>query len=180
MCAHYASYEWVISMNSKATFEGYAIYKRINNIHFDRLIKRIRSRFKAHLINSKHTVAVIKKNVLNGVKGLYGFASDQSPQLRPSNYWGKFMGHEVPVHTGAEMLSKRFDMIVLFLKVQKVKRGYYEAELEILSENPNEIPNFEITETFSRKVEQQIFEKPEYYLWTHNRWKHMGKNKNKQ
>lgn len=180
MCSHYASYEWVISINSKINFEGYAIYKRINNKYFDGLVKKIRSRFKAHLISSKQTIAVIEKNHINKIKGLYGFASDQSPQVKKSIYWSTFMGIEVPVHTGAEMLSKRFDMNMVYLKVKKVKRGYYEAELELLSDDVKSVPNYEITEIFLRKVEQQILEAPEFYLWTHNRWKHRGKNKLKR
>jgi len=177
MCGHYASYEWSISMNSQITFDGFAIYKRINNKHFDNLIRKIRSRFKAHLISSKETISVVEHNYKNGIKGLYGFASDQSPQLKKHVYWSQFMGIEVPVHTGAEMLSKRFDMNVLFMKTRKVKRGFYETELELLTDNAKSIPNYQITETFLRKVEQQILEAPEFYLWTHKRWKHKGKNK---
>ena len=82
------------------------------------------------------------------------------------------MGIEVPVHTGAEMLSKKYDMNVIFLKTKKIKRGYYEATMEVLSENASEVPNYEITDQFLQLVEQQIYEAPEYYLWTHKRWKH--------
>jgi Kdo2-lipid IVA lauroyltransferase/acyltransferase len=175
VCAHYASYEWVISINKKINFEGFAIYKRINNKYFDRLIHKIRSKFKANLITSKDTKSVIEYNYKHGIKGLYGFASDQTPKPHPNIYWSKFMGIEVPVHTGAETLSKRFDMNIMYLKTKKVKRGYYEAELELLSDNVAAVPDFQITELFLRKVEQQILEAPEYYLWTHKRWKHMKK-----
>jgi KDO2-lipid IV(A) lauroyltransferase len=63
-------------------------------------------------------------------------------------------------------------MNVIFLKVRKVKRGYYEASFEVISEDVKSVPDYEITETFLKLVEQQIREAPEYYLWTHNRWKH--------
>jgi len=82
------------------------------------------------------------------------------------------MGIEVPIHTGGEMLAKKYDMNVIFLRTRKLGRGFYEAELEILSENAKEEPNYEITDRFLKLVEQQIYEKPEYYLWTHKRWKH--------
>ncbi len=82
------------------------------------------------------------------------------------------MGPIVPVHTGAEMLAKRFDMNVIFLRVKKVKRGYYEASFEILSEDAKSVPNYEITDKFLKLVEEQIHEAPEFYLWTHKRWKH--------
>lgn len=175
MCGHYASYEWSISINSRITFEGFAIYKRINNKYFDDLVKKIRSRFKAYLITTKETVPTIEANNEKGVKGLYGFASDQSPQVKSKTYWSKFMGIEVPVYTGAEMLAKKFDMNIMFMKIKKVKRGFYEMEFELLTDDAKSIPDYQITETFLRKVEQQILEAPEFYLWTHKRWKHRNR-----
>ena len=175
MIAHYACYEWTISMNSKIKYEGYAIYKKINNKYFDKLVRDIRSRFKAKLINTKDTIPTMEKNAKNNHLGLFGFASDQSPQVSKTFHWQKFMGIETPVHTGAEMLAKRFDMNVLFLRVKKVKRGYYEATFEHLFDNPKEVPDYQITDEFLRRVEKQIYEAPEFYLWTHNRWKHKKK-----
>jgi KDO2-lipid IV(A) lauroyltransferase len=175
MCAHYASYEWVISMNGRINYEGYAIYKKINNPYFDRLVKKIRSRFKAYLITTRETRAIIESNERKGNHAIYGFASDQSPQVKSKTYWSKFMGIEVPVYVGAELISKSHDMNVVFLKVEKVKRGYYEATIELLSDDVKSVPDYQITETFLRKVEQQILEAPEFYLWTHKRWKHRNK-----
>jgi KDO2-lipid IV(A) lauroyltransferase len=172
MCAHYASYEWVISINNKINFKGYAIYKRINNKYFDKLVRDIRSKFKANLITTKETIPTIRENFKNNVLGIYGFASDQSPRISSAFHWNTFMGIEVPVHTGAEMLAKKYDMNVVFLKVEKVKRGYYQAQFQTLSENTSEVLNYEITDQFLKLVEQQIHEAPEYYLWTHKRWKH--------
>ena len=82
------------------------------------------------------------------------------------------MGIEVPVHTGAEMLAKKYNMNVIFIKIKKIKRGYYEASIEVLSENVTQVPSYEISDRFMHLVEQQIHEAPEYYLWTHKRWKH--------
>lgn len=172
MLAHYASYEWVISMNAYVTYNGFAIYKKITNPYFDKLVRNIRSRFEATLITTKETIPLIIKNKMSNELSIYGFASDQSPKVESAYHWRKFMGVEVPVHTGAEMLSKKYDMNIIFLKVKKVNRGYYEASFEILSENVNEVPNYEITDKFLKLVEQQIYEAPEYYLWTHKRWKH--------
>ncbi|PWA04239.1 lysophospholipid acyltransferase family protein [Flavobacterium psychrotolerans] len=172
MCAHYASYEWAVSLNRHINYKGYGIYKKINNIYFDKLVHHIRSKFKAFLITTKNTIPVIAGNYRNKTLSLYGFASDQSPKITSVFHWHTFMGIEVPVHTGAEMLSKKYDMNVIFLRTKKVKRGYYEASFEVLSENPKSVPNYEITNQFLKLVEQQIYEAPEYYLWTHKRWKH--------
>lgn len=177
LCAHYASYEWVISMNYHITFKGYGIYKRISNKYFDKLVHDIRSKFKATLITTKDTISTIEQNQKDGILGIYGFASDQSPKSSIKSHWSTFMGIETPIHVGAEIISKRLDMNVVFLKTKKVKRGYYEATLEVMSEDAKSIPNFEISDAFIRKVEEQIYEAPEYYLWTHKRWKHKKENR---
>lgn len=172
MCAHYASYEWVLSMNNHITFKGYGIYKKIANPYFDKLVKNIRAKFKAYLITTKETKTTIEQNAKNGVLGIFGFASDQTPRRSDTMHWDSFLGIETPIHTGAEMLAKRYDMNVIFLKVKKVKRGYYEASFEVLSDDVKSIPDYKLSENFMRKVEQQIYEAPEFYLWTHKRWKH--------
>lgn len=172
VCAHYASYEWVISMNKKCNHEGIAIYKKIANKHFDDLVKKIRSKFKARLITTKEVNNVIEENYKNNHLAVYGFASDQTPKVNPNTYWRNFMGIEVPVHTGAELLAKRYDMNVIFLKVKKIKRGYYLGEFEVLTENAKSIPNYQIMDAFVERVEKQILEEPAYYMWTHKRFKH--------
>ena len=176
LCAHYASYEWAVSMNYHITFEGYGIYKKISNKYFDKLIKDIRSKFKATLLNTRETIPTIERNYKTNHLSVYGLASDQSPQASKAYHWAPFMGIETPVHTGAEMLAKRYDMNVIFLKNKKVKRGYYEATFEFMGDNPKEVPNYEISEDFLRRVEKQILEAPEFYLWTHKRWKHKKKS----
>ena len=173
LCAHYASYEWAVSMNYHIHFMGYGVYKKLANPYFDKLVRKIRSKFKSQLIDSKETIPTMATNFRNKNYSLYGLVSDQSPKLSTTHHWEKFMGIEVPVHTGGEMLAKKYDMNVIFLKTKKLKRGYYEGSFEILcDENIKDIPNYEITSNFLKLVEQQIYDAPEFYLWTHNRWKH--------
>ena len=173
LCAHYASYEWAVSMNYHIHFIGYGVYKKLANQYFDKLVRKIRSKFKSNLIDSKETIPTMATNFRNKNYSLYGLVSDQSPKLSTTHHWEKFMGIEVPVHTGGEMLAKKYDMNVIFLKTKKLKRGYYEGSFEILcDENIKDIPNYEITSNFLKLVEQQIYDAPEFYLWTHKRWKH--------
>ena len=173
LCAHYASYEWAVSMNYHIHFMGYGVYKKLANPYFDKLVRKIRSKFKSQLIDSKETIPTMATNFRNKNYSLYGLVSDQSPKLSTTHHWEKFMGIEVPVHTGGEMLAKKYDMNVIFLKTKKLKRGYYEGSFEILcDENIKDIPNYEITSNFLKLVEQQIYDAPEFYLWTHKRWKH--------
>ncbi|NMH28827.1 lysophospholipid acyltransferase family protein [Flavobacterium silvaticum] len=172
LCAHYASYEWAVSMNFHITFEGYAIYKKIANKYFDKVVRDIRTKYRAHLITTKETVPTLVTNQKNGILGVYGFVSDQSPKQGKEQHWVEFLGIDTPVHTGAEMLAKKYDMNVIFMRTEKVARGRYKGTFELLAENPRQVPDYQITDTFMKLVEKQIKDDPSYYLWTHKRWKY--------
>ena len=172
LASHYASWEWLLTINDKTKFKGVGVYKKIANKYFDKMIRDIRSKYNAELVETKDTIALIAENQSKGILSMYGLASDQSPKLDRAFHWDKFMGVEVPVHTGAEMLAKRYDLNVLFVKVKKVKRGFYEATFIPITENPKSIPDFGITIQYLKEVEKQIEEAPEFYFWTHKRWKH--------
>lgn len=172
VASHYASYEWLLTINPKLGFQGVAVYKRLANPYFDKLVRKIRSKYNTEMIETRKAIPTMAQHQRDGVLSLYGLASDQSPKLDRIFHSMKFMGIEVPVHTGAEMLAKKYDLAVIMVKVKKVKRGFYEATFLSLADDPKEFENFDITEMYLREVEKQILEAPEFYLWTHKRWKH--------
>jgi Kdo2-lipid IVA lauroyltransferase/acyltransferase len=172
MCAHYGSWEWIFILQSYLKNKGYAVYKRLKNKYFNRLIKRIRAKHNSYLITTKETFPVLIESKANGNLTICGFVSDQNIKLEKAMYWQEFMGIKVPVIIGTEILAKKLDMSVVFFKVKRLKRGYYETTFETITLNPNELENYKITDAFLKLVEKQIYEAPEYYLWTHRRWKH--------
>ncbi|MFD2727776.1 lysophospholipid acyltransferase family protein [Hyunsoonleella rubra] len=174
MCAHYGSWEWIFILQAYVKSRGNAVYKRLANKYFDRLVKRIRARYNSYLVTTKDIIPTLIKEKREGIISINGFVSDQSPKLDKAFHWNEFMGVNVPVHTGAEMLAKKLNMAVVFFKVKKVKRGFYETTFETITLNPKEYENYQITDIFLKLVEDQIHEAPEYYLWTHKRWKHRG------
>ncbi|MEO8935039.1 MAG: lysophospholipid acyltransferase family protein [Xanthomarina sp.] len=175
MCAHYGSWEWIFILQTYMNVKGYAIYKRLDNKYFDQLVKRIRAKYNSHLITTKESISVLLQAKQKGEVTMCGFVSDQSPKAEKAFHWNEFMGITVPVHTGAEMLAKKIDMSVVFFGVKKLKRGFYETTFKTIAYNPNDYPDYEITDQFLKLVEAQINEAPEFYLWTHKRWKHMDK-----
>ena len=176
MCAHYGSWEWIFVMQTYVESRGNAVYKRLGNRYFDQMVKGIRAKYNTYLITNKEIAQELIQLKRKGKRSITGFVSDQSPKLHKAFHWQEFMGIKVPVHTGAEMLSKRLDHSIVFFSVKRLKRGYYECTFKMLSEHPMEVPNYEITDKFLKLVEQQIYQAPEYYLWTHKRWKHKDKN----
>ncbi|MBZ4033717.1 lysophospholipid acyltransferase family protein [Flavobacterium sp. 17A] len=172
VASHYASYEWLLTINPKLGFQGVAVYKKLANPYFDKLVRKIRSKYNTEMIETRKAIPTMAQNQRDGVLSMYGLASDQSPKLDRIFHSMEFMGVEVPVHTGAEMLAKKYDLAVIMVKVKKVKRGFYEATFLSLADDPKEFKDFEITEMYLKEVEKQILEVPEFYLWTHKRWKH--------
>jgi len=172
MYGHYASYEWSIVIEHYINFKGYGVYKRLKNKYFDRLARNIRSKFNTTLIHTKETFEKLTQVNAKNQRVIVAFISDQSPKPNSALYWTEFMNIKVPCYTGAEVLAKKLNYSIAYLKVKKQKRGYYTAELLTLAEDATVHKNFELTDMFLRQVEQQIREAPEYYLWTHKRWKH--------
>ena len=176
MCSHYCSWEWVFVIEKITKFKINAIYKQLSNKYFDKWTKDRRSRYGANMISTKETYREVSR--LSKLKSLnfYGFASDQSPKKSKAVYWGNFLNNWVPIHTGAEIIAKKYNIAIVFMDVQKVKRGYYEASFSLITEKPNSFKKFELTDKYIEFVEKQVRNKPEYYTWTHKRFKHR-KNK---
>ena len=175
VCGHYASWEWMMSLGYHIKHKGYGIYRPISNPYFDALIKRIRSRHDAYIIPQKESVSIIKNKEDSGELGIYGFASDQSPRPKPLTYWRSFLGVHVPVYNGAERLAIELDVPVVFAKIKRVKRGYYELEFKTLTNQPKSLKKNEITDLFTEWLEAQIKEDPSQYFWTHKRFKYAKK-----
>lgn len=175
MLPHYANWEWGIALHKHITFKGYAVYQKISNRYFDRLIRNIRQKFGTTLIATTQTSAIVTQNKEKGVLSLYGILSDQSPMRQKALLWTSFMGIKVPAHTGAELLCRRLNLPAVYLKVTKVQRGYYRGTFRLITEKPRELQKFELTKTFLNMAEASIREAPEYYFWTHRRWKHKDK-----
>lgn len=176
MGGHYASWEWFFIIDRLTDYRINAIYKKLSNKYFDSLIKKIRSKYNGNLISTKNTFKEILKNTKLKGLNIYGFASDQSPKKNKATYWNNFLNNFVPFHTGAEIIAKKYDMAVVYMNVEKVKRGYYLASFELITDKPKKYKDFKITEDFIKLLENQIFKAPEYYTWTHNRFKHRKTN----
>ena len=172
-CGHYASYEWMNALQLYGLdYKGFGVYKKVKNRYFDKLAKDIRGRYDGILISTTKATKTITDNERMGVRGVYAMIADQSPKISRTRAWANFMGIKVPVFLGLENLSHSLDMAVVYLHVEKTKRGYYEASFKTISYEPAKEPQFFITRVYFDKLEDQIKQEPRYYLWTHKRWKH--------
>ena len=167
---HYGNWEWVITVQS-LLFEQQAIGlgKPLSNGYFDEKINALRARFGMKIVNAKNYKAAITEKYPQGFAMLT--LSDQSPGDSLKSYWTNFLNQQTAVLFGAEQMAHEFDLAVVFFKLTRPKRGYYEMELELICESPKNMPYGEITEKHTALLEEQIKEKPELWLWSHKRWK---------
>lgn len=172
---HYANWEWIMSLDTYVNFKGYAAFTKINNKYFNNRLIKSRAKFGTNLIETSKIVAKIEHNKKHNILSAYGLLSDQSPQLNKTFYWSEFLNVKVPIHTGAEMLAKKHDLNMIFIDTKKIKRGHYETTFSLINNEDKIYPDYELTDIFLRKVEAKIRKDPEYYLWTHKRFKHKDK-----
>lgn len=171
---HYCNWEWVPSINIHFYNEDIdlgQIYKPLKNKAVDKLFLKIRSRFGSFGIPRYETLRAIVKMRKEGKRVMIGFMADQLPSMLNIHYWTNFLNQETAVFTGVERIAKQTGFGVVYLDIEKVKRGYYKATVRLISDKPKEEPEFAITERYIRAMEATINRAPAYWLWTHKRWK---------
>ncbi|MGG6232030.1 lysophospholipid acyltransferase family protein [Tenacibaculum sp. SDUM215027] len=173
--AHQANWEWAFGMPLVLNIDCFGAYKKIKNPYFDKVIKESRTKFGFDAVPTSLFNKSMSYRHSKGIQCLYILLSDQSPQVKKTKYWTTFLNEKVPVHTGAEILAKKYNSVVVNMSTTKVKRGYYEVKFELITDSPNEFDNFKIIDQFLEVTKKNIKVQPEYYLWTHNRFKHKDK-----
>lgn len=145
------------------------IYSPLSNAFFNKKFAMSRGKLGLALVSKKEVSEWFAQH--SDVPWVSLFATDQSPTHSKSVYWLNFLNQETAVLTGAEKFSRKYNQPVVYVHIEKLKRGYYQMSLSVLCDAPNELAEGEITERHTRMLEQKIIENPEYWLWTHRRWK---------
>lgn len=172
MMAHYGNWEWSQSMQLSLKHQILPIYKPLHNRFLDQKIKSDREKFGAIAIPMEKILRTLIEFERQSKPTLTLFVADQRPLMAKTQYWTKFLHQDTPVAMGPEKIARKFNHAVVFLKIIPMKRGYYEAEFVLIFDNLKDVKKYEIIGTYHSYLEKMIREKPEYWLWTHNRWKH--------
>ena len=175
MGAHQSNWEWSISLPKVLDIDMYGAYTKLNNTYYEKAVRDSREKFGVIGYKTSEMVRGMQKRFSKKQQGAYILLSDQSPQLHKTYYWREFFNIKVPIHTGAEMLSKRFDLVVINYVTKRVKRGYYTTEFQLITDTPKDFKDYQITDLYTELTEKNILEQPEYYLWSHKRFKHRDK-----
>ncbi|MDR0810898.1 MAG: lysophospholipid acyltransferase family protein [Paludibacter sp.] len=173
MAAHYGNWEWgaAFRLFVGKQYNVCNIYKKLNDKHFMNLMNKIRGRFGSVNVEMKTLLREMLRLKNAAQPTVFFMIADQRPTQRKTYHRLKFLGCDTSVITGTEELARRFDYPVVYVCVNRLKRGFYDISFNRITEQPTELCEFEITEKYFAFLEERIREKPEFWLWTHNRWR---------
>jgi Kdo2-lipid IVA lauroyltransferase/acyltransferase len=169
---HYNNWEWPTLLPEYLKYKTVIIFKPLQDKRFNNFVNAQRSKHGIVLTPTSLVIREIINYRKDKINTLSVFISDQIPSIDDIKYWTKFLNQDTAVYTGAGKIASKYDMAVVFFHIQKVKRGYYNLNIELLHDHTAGLTENEITETHVRRLEEVIIEKPEYWIWSHRRWKH--------
>jgi Kdo2-lipid IVA lauroyltransferase/acyltransferase len=168
---HYGNWEWgSMSGGLQSPIPLIIFYKPISNKYIDDFMIRSRSRCGTMLSSIAKTYQAFKNQ--ESTPSFFLLIADQSPSRIDRAYWVNFLGIETAFLHGPEQYARKFNYPVFFVDIKRVKRSFYELELVPITEHPEDLPEGEITARAAKLLETRIITAPEFWLWSHRRWKH--------
>jgi KDO2-lipid IV(A) lauroyltransferase len=167
---HYGNWEWAgpsFTLGSK--YQLLVIYRPLTNPYFEKMLTKTRTKFGTRITPVNQTLREMVANRKNITAT--AFIADQAA-ANANSYWTTFLHQDTSVFNGPEKIAVKFDYPVVYMKIQRVKRGFYELTPELLFNNPASTAEGEILETFTKRLEKDIIADPVTWLWSHRRWKH--------
>ena len=163
IASHYANWEWLllrVSLLKRGNVV--AVYQPLSNKYLNSVLLKIRTKFNATLVPIDKWNHFILKNRHKSY--IYFLVSDQNPNNYNKGTTISFFDKATLFHNGPEKMHKLLDAQVLYTDMKKINNGYYELKLKKI--NPDNI-----TEDYVNLLEETITNRPEHWLWSHNRWK---------
>jgi KDO2-lipid IV(A) lauroyltransferase len=173
---HYNNWEWG-SMSGGLQLESpvMVLYKPLSNQFIDRFLEKRRRGFGSELVAIRQTARAFENR--KDTPYFYILAADQSPGKTKRAYWIDFLNQDTACLHGPETYARRYNLVVIYLEIQKIKRGFYQMVPKVITENPSELEDGEVVGRYMKLLEESIRKKPEYWLWSHRRWKKKRKTK---
>lgn len=172
LLGHYANWEWVTAIIAKfqTPVMSSEIYHPLSNKTMDRIMLKIRSRFKGENIPMARAVRRLLEIERTGNKFVCGFIADQRPRGKVLEHWTDFMGIDTPYIIGGETIGERVGAGYLYIDMEKISRGHYRITFKPIEVPEGDTGEFPVTRQYLRMLEGTIRRAPQYWLWSHRRW----------
>ena len=172
---HMCNWEWIADVGkqfSDKSIVEYNVYRKQKNERADRAMLLLRSKRGGECVEKQQLLRKLVQLRHADHPFVIGLIADQKPSPRNAHTWTTFLNQDTAFLDGGDVLARKFDLGVIYANITSPKRGYYRIHFEVITDNPQVMPEDEITLTYARLIEQNIRQQPERWLWTHNRWKH--------
>ena len=147
------------------------IYAPLANPYFDERIRETRGKFGLRLWPRGETARLAKEWSEKYEEFSIGFGFDQSPHESKRKYWMPFFGRMTAMATGLETYSRKYDAAVIFIYVERVRRGQYKLFMQEVTADANAEPDGAILQKANAMLEEVLRRDPVGWLWSHRRWK---------
>jgi KDO2-lipid IV(A) lauroyltransferase len=172
LTSHYNNWEWLSSVQLITRHRAISIYKPLKNKYFDKFILDLRTKYGVFAMPMNRTLRELSRFRNQHILTLPAFLADQTPPADENTFWTTFLNQETDFYRGPEKIAVKFNMAVIFAHIKKIKRGYYVVDCSLITENAGEEEPEYIISRYAAMLEEVIRDKPEYWLWSHRRWKH--------
>jgi len=166
---HYGNWEWGTRATPYLLLHDVVIlYKPLKNKYIDAYLNRLREKDNTKM----QSIFTTGRAFHNHTKPYTVImVSDQNPANKKKAIWLDFLNQPTACLHGVELYAKKYKMPVVFFNISKIKRGYYEIDFELITSDPTQEAKGQIVKKFMNSLEKRIIQKPEYWLWSHKRWK---------
>jgi KDO2-lipid IV(A) lauroyltransferase len=172
MSGHYGNWEFLIyALNLLFPHQAIGVGKPMSNGVLNKLTNGKRSKTGMKIINAANIKEEFKKN--KDILTASLFLSDQFPGGSKKGFPVIFLNKKTEFPFGAEKYSVEYNYPVVYADVYRRKRGQYNIHLTEIAENPKMTEYGQIMKRYCSLMEETIIREPQYWLWSHKRWKQL-------
>jgi KDO2-lipid IV(A) lauroyltransferase len=168
--SHLGNWEWLLhGVTLQLGYPVDAAYKPLHDQWAERLMLEVRSRFGARLVPAKELLADFLRR--RGIVRAVAMNADQAPVSADKRYWTRFLGQDTAFYIGAEQIARATRLPILYVRVRRIRRGYYQVELSPLWDGREVTEPNTVTERYARACEIDVLKSPADWLWSYRRWR---------
>lgn len=170
---HMGNWEWLVDLNKRfvGNMVEYNVYRKLKNPNSDKMMLELRSKRGGECVEKNQLLRKLVTLRHANHPYVIGMLADQKPSKRSSYAWTTFLHQETAFLDGSEVLARKFGYSAVYAHIYSPKRGYYRISFKMITDNPSVMEYGEMTQSYAKYLEQNIYTQPEQWLWTHNRWK---------
>jgi KDO2-lipid IV(A) lauroyltransferase len=169
---HYNNWEWSGYMQRFIKAQFLVVYNPTkNNKRLERFILDTRERFGTISVPVNEAVRTVLDYNRKKLYWSLMLAADQTAPAG-SQFWTTFLNQETAFFIVPAKIAVKTNQPLIMHHTRKISRGRYEVFHYKLVENPTDFSPEEIMMIYVRKLEEIIQAEPEFWLWSHRRWKH--------